>query len=156
MSVEIPHSGQHIRRLFSAKELACTRYQRAVARAAGISQPELRVLVCVARHGEITPSLLERRVGATAPTLGATIARLLDLNLVARRPHPRDGRSSLLRVTSEGAALLSEEFAELAARIDQVYESLPQRDRATVAAFLTRVADASAEAATAVERRGIA
>lgn len=144
-----PHedSAERIRWLFAQKELACARYVRAVASSLALSENELRALVCIARHGEISPSLLSLRVGLSAQFVGAICSRLCELGLVERRRHERDRRSRLLRLTGDAEATLQVAFAALTAQIDSVFESLPQRDRRVVEAFLERVADASAEAA---------
>lgn len=146
------HSGERIRWLFSQKELACGRYQRAVASAAGLSQSELRALLCIARHGSLTPSLLRLRLGSSGTALGATLARLDEAGLIERSAHPRDGRTTLLRLTEAATTLLSEGFAGLAERIDEVFAALPARDQRAVADFLAQVADASAAAAAAAEQ----
>ncbi|MDW5593369.1 MarR family winged helix-turn-helix transcriptional regulator [Conexibacter stalactiti] len=144
-----PHedSAARIRWLFAQKELACARYVRAVASSLELSENELRALVCIARHGEISPSLLSLRTGLSVQVVGAISSRLGELGLIERRRHERDRRSRLLRLTADAEATLQASFAALTERIDSVFEALPQRDRRVVAAFLERVADASAEAA---------
>jgi DNA-binding MarR family transcriptional regulator len=146
-------TAQQMRRLLAEKELACDRYQRGVADATGLPEQDVRVLVCVSRHGRLTPALLALRVGLTPAVLGPPLARLLEAGLLERRPHPHDGRTSRITLTEAGAALLEREFAELADRLDAVFASLSADDRRTVTAFLAGLVDASADAAAAVESR---
>lgn len=144
-------SGERVRRLLAQKDLACERYQRTIAQALGISELDVKVLVCVARQGEITPSLLALRAGVSRATLGPLLSRLAALELLVRRPNPRDGRSVVVALTPRAADLLETRFAGLAMRIDAVFEALPARERQVVGDYLRRLADASAEAALAAE-----
>ena len=147
-------SGERARRLLAQKELACERYQRSIAQALGVSELDVKVLVCVARHGEVTPSLLALRAGVSRATLGPLLSRLDALELLARRPNPRDRRSVVVALTPRAADLLEARFAGLAMRIDAVFEALPPADRQVVGDYLRRLADASAEAALAAESAG--
>jgi DNA-binding MarR family transcriptional regulator len=94
-------------------------------------------LSTVERHGPLIPSELAARERIQRPTATRVLARLEEQGLIARMPDPRDGRSSLVTVTTAGRELLAElrtrKTAFLAARID----TLSAEERAT----LERAAD---------------
>ncbi len=144
-------AGETIRRLLTEKERACDRYLRSVARSLDVGEAEVRTLLCIARDGAMEPSLLGGQVGLS-PVAAATIAtRLTADGLLERAPHPRDGRSTVLTLSEAGGALLQQRFADLATRIDLVFERLPSEQQQIVAGFLAQLADASADAASAAE-----
>lgn len=149
MSPPTSHSAAQIRRLFTQKEVACARYVRGVAQSLGLTESELRVLLCVSRERELSPGLLSLRTGISAPVTGAITARLVDADLVERRPHRRDGRSTVLRLTRRGAGVLERTFAHLADSLDMVFDELSEHEQEIVGRFVARIADASAEAAHA-------
>jgi len=145
-------SAERIRWLFAQKELACSRYERALARTLGLTEQELRALVVIARHGEISLTVLRLRVGGlSAQAASAVATRLERHDLVERRRDRDDRRRVLLRLTGEAEAVLQVGFAGLAARLDRVFLGLPEDQRTVVATFLARIADASAEAAAEAE-----
>ncbi len=144
-------AGETIRRLLTEKERACERYLRTVARSLGVGDTEIRALLCVARDGALEPARLGEQVGLSPIAAGSLVARLTADGLLERAPHPRDGRSTVLTLSEAGGLLVQERFADLAERIDDVYERLPGDQREIVAGFLAQLADASAEAVAALE-----
>ena len=89
-------------------------------------------LSTVERHGPLIPSELAARERIQRPTATRVLARLDEQGLIERMPDPRDGRSSLVTVTTAGRELLEElrtrKTAFLAARID----TLSAEERATL------------------------
>jgi DNA-binding MarR family transcriptional regulator len=89
-------------------------------------------LSTVERHGPLIPSELAARERVQRPTATRVLARLEEQGLIERMPDPRDGRSSLVTVTTAGRELLAElrtrKTAFLAARI----ETLTAEERATL------------------------
>lgn len=147
MTPPTEHSAARVRWLFTQKELACGRYIRTAAASLQVSENELRTLLCIARHGELSLGLLRLRAGVSPAGTGAVVAQLVGAGLAERRPHRRDNRSFVVRLTDEGEAVLEVAFADLIARLDAVFEALSEHDRGVVQSFLARVADASADAA---------
>jgi len=85
--------------LFILGQLASQLMSREFARE-GVDRNDFAVLTVVGAYGPITPTELATKLGLPPTTLSATIRRLgAD---VARRPHPTDGRSYLLELTSSG------------------------------------------------------
>jgi DNA-binding MarR family transcriptional regulator len=151
MAVPTEFPPARIRWLFAQKELACARYARAAARTVGRSEHELRLLVTIARHDRISPSLLHLRAGISAAPAGAAIGELERAGLVTRCSQQGDHRRATLELTPEAEAMLQIGFAELATRIDAVFAALSPKQQQTVGAFLADVADASARAAEEAE-----
>lgn len=79
---------------------------RAVASSSNeLSLTENAVLVRLEREGPATTADLARAHGMKPQSMGATVASLANAGLVARKPHPTDGRQVILALTPRGAAL---------------------------------------------------
>jgi DNA-binding MarR family transcriptional regulator len=81
------------------------RRARAAAAAHELSLTESAVLSRLDREGPATTADLARAESMRPQSMGATIAALEDRNLVARRPHPTDGRQVYIALTAKGAAV---------------------------------------------------
>jgi DNA-binding MarR family transcriptional regulator len=115
--------------------LAVARMARRLRQEAGGGlTPSLNAaLTTIAGHGPLTPSELATRERIQRPTATRLIASLSDAGLITRTADPADRRSSLITVTDEGRALITELRTRkdifLAARL----RGLPAEDRATLA-----------------------
>lgn len=72
----------------------------------GIPAFLLALLTHVRDHQPVTPSTVSTAAGVPVTTLRDNIQRLVDRDLVERRPNPDDGRSYHLVVTPRGVDLL--------------------------------------------------
>jgi DNA-binding MarR family transcriptional regulator len=128
----VPDLAGHLR-------LTIVRAARRMRQEAGtdLSPSLTAALSTVERHGPLIPSELAARERIQRPTATRVLARLEEQGLIERMPDPRDGRSSLVTVTTAGRELLAglrtRKTAFLASRI----ETLDADERAT----LERAAD---------------
>ncbi|MFC4910773.1 MarR family transcriptional regulator [Actinomadura gamaensis] len=70
---------------------------------------QFAALAALARHGTMTPRELADHEKVQPPSMTRVIAFLEDQGLLARTPHPTDGRQAVLAPTEAGKALLAEE-----------------------------------------------
>ncbi|QRY61236.1 MarR family transcriptional regulator [Gordonia sp. PDNC005] len=63
---------------------------------------ELLRLLAFTRHGELPISKASDRLQVHVSSTTSAIARLVDAGLVERRPHPTDGRTTLVAITDTG------------------------------------------------------
>ncbi|WP_235834103.1 MarR family transcriptional regulator [Actinomadura logoneensis] len=70
---------------------------------------QFAALAALARHGSMTPRELADHEKVQPPSMTRVIAFLEDQGLLARTPHPTDGRQAVLAPTEAGHALLAEE-----------------------------------------------
>lgn len=68
----------------------------------GITAPQRLVLRLLGRSPGLTPSLLAEALHLDRGTLSGVLERLVERELVAREPHPEDGRSVRLQLTVRG------------------------------------------------------
>jgi DNA-binding MarR family transcriptional regulator len=124
--------------------LAVTRTARRLRQEAGrqLSPSQISALATIERHGPLTPSELADRERVKRPTATRVAAKLEELGTISRAVDPADGRSSRLRITSAGRALLARlrnrKTAYLAQRLGALEaDDLETLDRA--AALLERM-----------------
>jgi DNA-binding MarR family transcriptional regulator len=89
-------------------------------------------LASIDRYGPITPSELAARERVRRPTITRVLGRLEDAGLVERAADPADRRSSLVRPTPSGRALLEEQHTRKDAFLAARLASLGPEDRATL------------------------
>jgi len=68
----------------------------------GITAPQRLVLRLLGRTPGLTPSQLADKLHLDRGTLSGVLERLVERDLVAREPHPTDGRSVRLQLTGRG------------------------------------------------------
>ncbi|WP_067805264.1 MarR family transcriptional regulator [Actinomadura formosensis] len=74
-----------------------------------LSLTQFAALAAIERHGSMTPRELADHEKVQPPSMTRVLAYLEEHGLVARSPHPTDGRQVVLHVTEEGAAMLADE-----------------------------------------------
>jgi DNA-binding MarR family transcriptional regulator len=94
----------------------------------------------VAVRGAMRLSELADRMGITAPTASRAVDGLVDLGLLERRPDPDDRRAVRIDLTRPGRKRVEERTARAAAALEPIVSSLSAKDRAHLAALLTRLA----------------
>jgi DNA-binding MarR family transcriptional regulator len=78
---------------------------RAAAASEDLSWTESLVMARLAKDGPATTADLARAEGMKPQSMGTTVAALEKLGIVARKPHPTDGRQVNIELTAKGAAL---------------------------------------------------
>ena len=89
----------------------------AKARSVGVTRPQYRVLLTLARYGGATQSELAELLDVERITLGRMIDRMADAELVERRADPTDRRVWRLHTLPAGEALV-EQLAAIAEEVD--------------------------------------
>ncbi len=74
-----------------------------------LSLPEVSALTTLAREGAMTLGRLAGRERVQPPSMTRVVGSLTAMELVARRPHPTDGRQSIVDITEAGRAAVAEE-----------------------------------------------
>lgn len=145
-----PVSAAAVRRLLHRKVLASNRHRTAIGQRLGLRANELATLSYLAEHGALTPSELGSLLVLTSGGVTALLQRLERLGHLRRTPHPRDGRSWIVRAEPEILAQVSMLSAPLVVVLDAEISSLSIGDQRAVARFLSRVAAATEREADAL------
>ncbi|MEU5850634.1 MarR family winged helix-turn-helix transcriptional regulator [Saccharopolyspora shandongensis] len=120
------------RTLASRLRLAVVRLNRrlrAQSTDSKITLSQLSALSCLHKAGALTPGELAAREGVQPPSMTRVISALEDAGLVARRPHPTDGRQAIVELTEAGQARIEEEVSIRERWLDQQLAGLSEEDR---------------------------
>jgi DNA-binding MarR family transcriptional regulator len=142
-----------IRSALNRKELAAARQRAALARLLGLSESDVLAIQHLALAGRLTASQLGARLRMTSGGSTALVQRLEREGCVIREPHPRDRRSTLLRLTPHVQQRAGEALAPLVRDIDELTAQLPPDQRAALAEVLERIAEAGERHADELTRR---
>src|SRR3954452_19483216 len=93
-----------IRALLARKALADARYRSVLAEVLGAVESDVLAMLHLARAGALTSGQLGALLRLTSGGTTALVHRLERLGYVERIPHPRDRRSSLLRLSATAEA----------------------------------------------------
>ena len=125
-----------IRRILRATE----DYGRNLARDAGLTAVQLRVLQIVAETGNCHPSEIANRMGVSQATISVLIKKLQNYGLLERQQSVADRRQIDLTITDAGKARLDAAPNALQQRYVQQFESLPEWEQSMIVSVLERVA----------------
>ena len=122
---------------------------RAEANADALTWSQTVALAQLAKAGPTTTADLARAESVKPQSMGATLAELEREGLVARRPHPSDGRQVLFALTEEGVAARRKRSAAKQKWLLAAVAGLDRRERQTLiaaAALIRRLAEADSRA----------
>lgn len=125
-----------LRRILRATEL----YGRRLAKEAGMTAVQFRVLQIIAENGHATPTAIANRMGVTQATMTALINKLVERQLVERRRSETDRRQTNVCITPRGAEAGDDAPDPLQQRYVKNFEALEDWEQAMIVASLERVA----------------
>ena len=96
------------------------------------------LLVCGQRHGA-SPSFLAQVVGTDTAGITGLLDRLESRGLVVRRPHPSDGRATVVEATRAGRALVPRLAQTFETLETQALKGLSREERSSLGQLLCRV-----------------
>ena len=97
-----------------------------------LSPSMMAALATIENRGPLTPSELAEFERITRPTATRVLRRLEDDGLIERTADPSDGRSALVAVTKDGAALLKKLRSRKNAYLARRLRELPDDDVAAL------------------------
>ena len=118
----------------------------------GLPAAEVNVLAALA-GGPCTARALAEATAQRPSTLTGVLDRLERRGLVARRPNPRDRRSTLIEPTADGRAAVARVEAAFAAVAERIAGAVAERDVAAVTAGVEAALGAPPRPPTRARRR---
>lgn len=125
-----------IRRILRSTEL----YGRELAKAAGLTAVQVRVLQIVAERGEAHPKEIAGRMGVSQPTMTSLLDRLQNKGLVERRQSDLDRRQIDIIITDTGRAAVARAPDPLQQRYVRQFDAMEDWEQAMFVSVLERVA----------------
>jgi DNA-binding MarR family transcriptional regulator len=114
---------------------------REAGRAAGLGASHLLVLQLLDAEGPCKAGEIAKELAFSKSTITAILDSLGDRDLIARERDENDGRSVIVSLTEAGRNALGAVPASFQAQFLRRFSSLPDWERALVAAALLRVCD---------------
>lgn len=107
--------------------------------AGGLTVAQFSALEALYHKGEMTVRDLTRSVLSTTGNMTVVVANLEKEKLLARKPNPGDGRSSLLSVTGKGARLVERIFPGHLRDLARCFGALSSGEKDALAAALRKI-----------------
>lgn len=126
-----------LRRILRASEL----YGQQLARAAGLTAVQLRVLQVVAETDRCTATLIARRLRVSQATVTSLVDRLVEHGMVERHRSEQDRRHTVISLTGCAQETLERAPDALQTRYMRRFEALKPWEQSQLIAVLERVAD---------------
>jgi len=145
-------SGHEIARALRAAYLALHRETNACFAADGVTADQFVVLSALADADGVTQQDLVRRVNSDANTVRAILVLLEGRGLVAREPHPADGRALCVTLTARGRQVFKKLWAKSEPLRGRLLGGFEPSEVTALVGHLRRVADTLAPAASAGRR----
>ncbi|HET9139608.1 MarR family transcriptional regulator [Actinophytocola sp.] len=126
----------HERSLASRLRLAVVRLSRrlrAQRTESSVTLTQLSALATLKKCGPMTPGELAAKEVVQPPSMTRVIAALEDNGYVSRRPHPTDGRQSIVELTELGLNYVLADTAAREAWLDKRLAELTDAERDTLA-----------------------
>jgi DNA-binding MarR family transcriptional regulator len=105
---------------------------RAAAASHELSLTEAAVMKRLATDGPATTADLARAESMKPQSMGTTIAALEEMGMVARKPHPTDGRQVNIELTAQGAAVRKSTRDAKRTWLTQAVSQLNEHERETL------------------------
>lgn len=113
-------------------------FRHAVGELLGVNATDMECLGVIFFKGLATPSELARYTGLSSGATTAMLDRLENSKLIARRPNPKDRRSTLIVVVPETAEKVGPLFASLREAQDRILSSYSEQELEVLADFFRR------------------
>lgn len=121
----------------------------------GLTLRQLRVLVLVADAATpVTPSVVAAAVDVHLSSASRLCDRLVTAGWLDRQESPQDRRNLILRLTSDGSAVLAAVMAHRRQAFATILEQMEPRDRAAVHDSFTLFADAAGDQPSILDHDG--
>jgi DNA-binding MarR family transcriptional regulator len=125
-----------LRRALREHVLATNRHRARVARSLRLHDSELAALDHVAARGSLTPRELRDLLGLSSGGVTMLGQRLERLGYLERRPHPRDRRSHVVKLTPLATERLAAHLGPVDEELDAALGGLAADERARLTAVL--------------------
>ena len=126
---------QSERPLASRLRLAVVRLNRrlrAQRTSSSVTLTQYSALSTLKKCGPMTPGELASREVVQPPSMTRVIAALEDIGYVSRRPHPTDGRQSIVELTEAGLGYVLADISAREAWLDKRLAELTEAERDTL------------------------
>lgn len=106
----------------------------------GVNGARMRILVELMKEGgTLLPSKLAQKIGVTKSNISLLLSPLENEGFIRRDHHPKDGRKSIITITSEGQSLLLQHLPGNRQRISEKMQVLDEQELNQLLALLQKL-----------------
>ncbi|NQX63484.1 MarR family winged helix-turn-helix transcriptional regulator [Paenibacillus qinlingensis] len=106
----------------------------------GLNGARIRILVELMKEGgTMLPSMLAKKIGVTKPNISLLLIPLENEDLIRRASHPKDGRKTVISITSEGQSLLLKYLPENRQKIAEKMKVLEEQEMKQLLVLLNKL-----------------
>ena len=106
---------------------------RAQRTSSSVTLTQFSAMSSLKKCGPMTPGELAAKEVVQPPSMTRVIAALEEIGYVSRRPHPTDGRQSIVELTEDGLAYVLADISAREAWLDKRLAELTEAERRTLA-----------------------
>lgn len=132
--------------LFDTSRLLCLQSDRLLSREVGLSEARARLLVAVSEAEPARMGTLARELDVTPRSITSMVDALESQNLLERTPDPDDRRATLLQLTVESRARISQLHSAQHELAEALLAPLGSQSRSDLFAMLIALRDEAASA----------
>lgn len=115
------------------------------AKAAGLSMPQLGILMQIRYSNNCGISDISERFEVTNAAASQLVEKLVQSGLIERTEDPSDRRAKQIQLSAKGKAMIEKSIGERYRWVDQLAASLELKDREKIAEALTILTEAAAK-----------
>lgn len=114
-------------------------WEQSVVRGKGFSLPQVHIVEILGAHGAMRMKELADKIGVTTGTLTVQVDKMVQAELIQRRPHESDRRSILVDLTEKGVEMYQEHDHLHLSLTQDITAKLDDTERKNLLMYLTRM-----------------
>ena len=114
-------------------------WEQSVVRGKGFSLPQVHIVEILGAHGAMRMKELADKIGVTTGTLTVQVDKMVQAELIQRRPHESDRRSILVDLTEKGVEMYHEHDHLHLSLTQDITAKLDDTERKNLLMYLTKM-----------------
>ncbi|EAS43796.1 MarR family transcriptional regulator [Photobacterium profundum] len=114
-------------------------WEQSVVRGKGFSLPQVHIVEILGAHGAMRMKELADKIGVTTGTLTVQVDKMVQAELIQRRPHESDRRSILVDLTEKGVEMYQEHDHLHLSLTQDITAQLDDVERKNLLMYLTKM-----------------
>ncbi len=114
-------------------------WEQSVVRGKGFSLPQVHIVEILGAHGAMRMKELADKIGVTTGTLTVQVDKMVQADLIQRRPHESDRRSILVDLTEKGVEMYQEHDHLHLSLTQDITAKLDDTERKNLLVYLTKM-----------------
>ncbi|ELR67292.1 Transcriptional regulator, MarR family [Photobacterium marinum] len=114
-------------------------WEQSVVRGKGFTLPQVHIVEILGVHGAMRMKELADKIGVTTGTLTVQVDKMVNTDLIQRRPHESDRRSILVELTEKGQEMYQEHDNLHLALTQDITAKLDDTERQNLLSYLKKM-----------------